>query len=368
MPTYSIQALNDVLCAAKTGWQQSRSCQVILGNEASDLDSMASSIAYAWLLADDCASKQETALPVMNIPRDDFKLRTEAVYLFGEVGIEVANLMFLDEINLDDLRNQQQLKLVLIDHNKLAPSQEALADVVDEIIDHHKDSKLYPHVTKRTIEPVGSTATLIADRIIERKRAIDDKGLAMLLLGTILLDTVKLSPNRTTARDEGVVRKLLEVVDAAKDALFEKLQAEKFKTEDLSTYDLLRKDFKQWQAGRTRYGISSVPISVGDWLAKDDDLEGGFRDYAESRKLDVLLTMHFYEDTEFRRELGVFSQEQASSERRIGAMVASDLQLEPIAPTGQQVDESGHLSFFKQQNTKISRKKLQPVLNDLFAG
>ncbi len=79
----SIQALNDFLHAAKASLEMSRSVRVILGNEASDLDSMASSVAYAYLLSNDRVSPEETVLPVMNIPRDDFRLRTEAVYLFN---------------------------------------------------------------------------------------------------------------------------------------------------------------------------------------------------------------------------------------------------------------------------------------------
>ena len=364
----SIQALNDFLHAAKASLEMSRSVRVILGNQASDLDSMASSVAYAYLLSNDRVSPEETVLPVMNIPRADFRLRTEAVYLFNEVCIDASTFIFLDEIDLGGLRKNKHVKLVLIDHNKLAKSQEALANLVDEIIDHHKDDNLYPQVTKRTIEPVGSTATLIAERIIDRKAQLLDEGLATLLLGTILLDTANLDPSRAKPKDEAMVNNLSQVAVISRNALFAKVQFEKFNPGPLDTRDLLRKDYKEGQAGTIKYGISSVPISVSQWSAKDDKLAEGFRAYGASRNLDVLLTMHFYEDTEFRRELGLFSLKQELSEQIVSALSDADLQLDPISLTDQKLIKDLGISFFSQRNTKISRRILEPVLNALLTG
>jgi hypothetical protein len=59
------------------------------GNEASDLDSMVSSCLLAFLrsldpLPSSAASSTEIYVPVMNIPRQDLSLRTEAVWLFAK--------------------------------------------------------------------------------------------------------------------------------------------------------------------------------------------------------------------------------------------------------------------------------------------
>ena len=363
----SIETLNNALGAARANLNRDYLVRVVMGNEASDLDSMASSIAYGYLLSQDSLPGGEIVLPVMNIPRDDFKLRTEAVYLFKEVGIDISRLVFLDEINLGALRDRKLIKLVLIDHNKLAKSQEPLADAVDEIIDHHVAENLYPYVTKRAICPgLGSTATLIAERIINRKRELLDEGLATLLLGTILLDTANLSPNRTKSKDEEMVKYLSDVVVVSRDTLFEKVNSEKFNASGLSTYDLLRKDYKEGDAGRVKYGISSVPISVRDWFGKDPNLGEGFLGYADAKKVDLLLTMHFYEDPEFRRELGIFSKNQALREKTTSALTNTDLQLEPMAPSAQPGGKDTQVFFFKQLNTKIARKNLQPILDDIF--
>ncbi len=50
---------------------------VVIGNEAADLDSMASSLAYGYLLS--LQDPRISVLPIMPIPRVDFALRTEAV-------------------------------------------------------------------------------------------------------------------------------------------------------------------------------------------------------------------------------------------------------------------------------------------------
>ena len=78
---------------------QGRSARAVLGDEAADLDSMASPVAYAWLLARENGGP--ITVPVMNIPRADFQLRSEAAWLFAEAGVQVDNLVFLDEIDLD---------------------------------------------------------------------------------------------------------------------------------------------------------------------------------------------------------------------------------------------------------------------------
>ena len=368
MTTTSIEALNEFLRNTKSALTGGAPVRVILGNEASDLDSMASSIAYAYLLSQAGTADTEVVLPVMNIPRSDFKLRTEADYLFREVGIDVSDLVFLDEIDLNALQDENRLKLVLIDHNRLAKSQQGLAENVDGILDHHVDEGLYPNVTRRIIEPVGSSATLIAEQILHQQSDLLDSGLADLLLGTILLDTANLDPSRTDTKDEALVSRLSALVDTPKDTLFSKIQYEKFNAGSLSTFDLLRKDYKEWHAGKIKYGISSVPLSVEAWIAKDDKLVEGFRNYAEARALNVLLAMNFYDKPRFSRQLVIYSDNDALHKEIVATFNNADVQLEPIEQYVRHADNAQTLLFFTQHNIRMSRKKLQPLLENLFGG
>jgi exopolyphosphatase len=339
----------------------------VIGNEASDLDSMATSVAYAYFLSRTKKKAGELYLPVINIPRVDFKLRTEAVYLFEKTGINIENLIFIDQISLAALLDRGSLKLILIDHNKLASSQEKFEGAVEEIVDHHKDEGLYTPSEGRTIEPVGSAATLVAEKMINLNTEPPDPAIAELLLGTILLDTVNLDPQaqRVTPKDETVARRLFEITGADQNELFSKLQAEKFNTSALDTPDLLRKDYKEWQLGAVKLGISSVLLPVKEWLNKDPDIVEEFFKYAQSRKLDILLAMNAYTDPEFKRELVVFSADDQLKKKTVSFLLDSKIGLKKI-DAGIVKGTEKNIAFFCQGDLSKSRKKLQPLLNEYF--
>ena len=76
--------------------------------------------------------------------------------------------------------------------------------------DHHKDATPALAAYKKTIEQVGSCATLIAERLIDAQAPAFDTQTAGLLIATILLDTINLEPEagRMTSKDVEVVDRL----------------------------------------------------------------------------------------------------------------------------------------------------------------
>ena len=337
---------------------------VVMGNEAADLDSMASAITYAWYLS--LTRPESRTIPLINIPRADFKLRTEAVYLFEEAGIGTDSLLFNDDINLDSLADPGTCNLFLVDHNKIAAAQSGLNGFVKEVLDHHADEKSYPETADTDIRPVGSTATLVGERFLENRREAIDKPLATLLLGTILLDTVNLDPEaqRVTPEDNAVAGHLMELTGLDQKTLFDRLQFEKFNVSALGSYDLLRKDYKEWTLGKVKCGISSVLMSAEEWLKKDPQILAAFTAYQQERDLDILLAMGAYTDPDFRRNLAVFVPATALRKTLLDFLEDSDLALE-LMPTDHP-EESG-LIFYSQGNLGVSRKKLQPLLTRLFS-
>jgi len=361
-----IESLNTYLAEKKRILDSEQILHFVLGNEASDLDSMASSVMYAYYAGQVLSNeKDHVFLPLINIPRADFKLRTVAVYLFHATGIELGNLIFTDEIDLDRLQETNRLRLTLVDHNKLAPSQSRHQNVVEAILDHHEDVGLYPWVESRAIEPVGSTASLIAEQIIQHKPNLIDEGTGKLLLGTILLDTINLDPaaKRVTRKDEKIAALLLTQTGAEQKALFDKLQSEKFNVSSLETYDLLRKDYKEWQMGSIKCGIGSVLIPLKAWIEKDRDIAAGFVFFLKERGLDLLLAMSAYTDPEFHRDLAVCSPDQSLIEKVVAHLETKGLGLKSI--DSKESKEKRNISFFVQGNLSISRKKLQPILREL---
>ncbi len=356
--------LRSYLRSAKSEINSAATVHCVVGNEAADLDSMASAVLYAYFRNETRRSETELYLPVISIQRDDFKLRTEAVYLFAEAGLGQELLIFAEDIDLKALYTSGRLALTLVDHNKPTGAYAEYQDVVRGVLDHHADEELFTDAEVRVIEPVGSAATLVAEQMLAEKPELLDSGAVTLLLGTVLLDTVNLDPaaERVTPKDEEVAEKLLERSALKQQELFDAVQREKFNVSALSSADLLRKDYKEWKLGAYQVGISSVLLSISDWLSKDAALSESLARYAESRKLDLLLAMNAYTAPEFTRELVVYCPDEALRKQVLAFLNDSNLELTPIE--SQQVDDA--TALFAQGNLGMSRKKLQPVLAEFF--
>lgn len=338
----------------------------VTGNEAADLDSMASAVVYAWLRSREAGSS--VCVPLIPIPREDFRLRTEAVYLFKEAGVSEQDLLFLEDVDLAALKARSALQLVLVDHNKPSKAMAAYADCVTGVIDHHQDEGLFAAASPRLVEPVGSCMTLVAGLALASAPAAIDRSLAVLMTGTVLLDTVNLDPQagRVTPKDAALVAAVLGHTVMEQKALFDRLQTEKFNVADLSTADLLRKDYKEYVAGSLRYGMSSVLLSIADWKKKDKGLAKALAAYASERKLQVLVVMNAYTEPRFTRELVVYSADAGLFSKLSAWLAASDLGL--AAVPGPADAPASAYGWYAQANESYSRKKLQPPLQDALAG
>ena len=95
-------------------------------------------------------AKQTAVVPVFNIPRQDFCLRTEAVFLFKQFHLDHDFFTFIEDIELETLMETKKLKLTLVDHNVLAQAQKyletAVIEILGECVSKHYRSALYKHV------------------------------------------------------------------------------------------------------------------------------------------------------------------------------------------------------------------------------
>jgi len=363
----SSHKLNQYLIEAKTNINCKSIDYLVLGNEAADLDSMASAMVFAYLMASRKSDK--TIVPVMPIPRADFKLRTEAVYVFDQAGIELKNLVFIDDVDIEKVM-KRVTGLVLVDHNKLSGSWEQYEDKVAIMLDHHRDENLYPHAVKKRIEPVGSTTTLVGEELIAQNPDLIDGHLALLLWGTILLDTVNLDPSagRVTPKDEQIAGTLMKSCSLGQDAYFDKVQEAKFNTADLGTFDLLRKDYKEFKFGNISCGIASALLPLIRWGKKDTELCLGFKSYVQRRNLDLLFSMNAYTDPGFNRDLAIYCKEADLHDKLIEFLQEKGLDLAPIRLKDQKPCRKGKISFHRQGNLGISRKKFSPLLDAYYGS
>ena len=390
-----------------------------------DLDSFASALLYAYLSSPGpTQSQQSTILPILPIPRADLNLRPEFIYLLRELKIPKQDLIFIDDIPTPILTGaggstSAKNEVVLVDHNTL---QEKVFPptrmVVRGVIDHHKDERKYLDADPRIIEVSGSCASLVTNwgnsKWGDWGSGPGVKEAAKLALAPILIDTGNMKM-RVTPHDRSAV-KFLEsklggggvgvIGDGEGEAsakqpwnsnnFFLKLSEAKSSLDSLSTYDILRKDFKSFTTtcppdtnqdtpGRITptltLGISSVvkPLSylTSSSRGGPEAFLSALSRFAQERNLDVAAVMPSFTNEAtggFSRELLVWEiSEEAHraeymkqfvkwAESKEGAMGLQPLGAEEGAEEGLRglEDGEGRRRVWSQGNTAMSRKQVAP--------
>ena len=108
-----------------------------------------------------------------------------------------------------DALHPPRLRIILVDHNEMGQALGALneADLL-EVLDHHRLGNPSTHTPiKFTIDVVGSTCTLVSERINEAGLSAPPK-LAGLLLAGLISDTLLLTSPTTTSRDHEASERL----------------------------------------------------------------------------------------------------------------------------------------------------------------
>jgi manganese-dependent inorganic pyrophosphatase len=108
-----------------------------------------------------------------------------------------------------DILNPPRVQVVLVDHNEREQAVGALEEAeLLEIIDHHRLGNPFTRAPIRfTTEVVGSTSTIIAERILEAGLSAPPK-IAGLLLAGIFSDTLHFTSPTTTDRDIRAVERI----------------------------------------------------------------------------------------------------------------------------------------------------------------
>uniref|UniRef100_UPI00398ED72A exopolyphosphatase PRUNE1 n=1 Tax=Pristiophorus japonicus TaxID=55135 RepID=UPI00398ED72A len=343
---------------------------VVLGNEACDLDSMISAIAFAYFLAKTSPEQKTAFVPVLNILRSDFPLRGECTFLLQETQVAEALLIFRDEIDLHELHSLDRLTLTLVDHNVLPRGDAALEEVVTEVIDHRPVERPFTPGCVVTAEPMGSCATLVTERIIQRAPDILDKQLAYILRSTIVLDCINMAPEagKVTPKDTEYVAVLeSRFCDLPPRATaFESLQKAKFDVSGLTTEQMLRKDLKVVSSGELRLAISAVYMKLEELLARPR-LKQEFEEFCRARGYGVLIamTISFSQKNEPFRQLAVYSPRGDLRElvsRGLEDVEVPSLRLAPMYSPCPEIDA------YHQGNQLASRKKVLPIVAALLAA
>lgn len=169
-----------------------------------------------------------------------------------------------------DALHPPRLRIVMVDHNEAGQALGALDEAeVIEILDHHRLGNQPTRVPiKFTVDPVGSTCTLVSERIDEAGFSAPPE-IAGLLLSGLISDTLLLTSPTTTDRDQAAANRL---------ARWAFIGGAPLEGETLESYgrqlleagvdltvrkpiEIVGADFKRYEAGGLRFGIGQVEIT-----------------------------------------------------------------------------------------------------------
>ncbi len=208
----------------------------VVGHKSPDTDTVVSAIVYAKIKG--------------YIPVTQGAINEETAFVLDKFGVPAPG----------DLGSAEGKKLVLVDHNEASQAPDNLdkAQIV-EIIDHHKMNFNYPDPIAIHVEPVGSTATILAK--LYQDKVAKDKQMAGLLLGALLSDTVIFKSPTTTEEDKKVASRLAEVAGIADiEAFGINVKKAKANIADKPIKDVVMADFKNFDFGGKKVGIGQTEV------------------------------------------------------------------------------------------------------------
>ena len=270
--------------------------------------------------------KKSPTVALIQTSREDLKLRPENIFAFSLASLspDHSELLCIDDI--PSLTPFPSNNFALVDHNRLLSrySEKNGDTKVVAVLDHHVDEGLYKDTAdpRIIIVPTGSATSIVATHI--QSNIADGgedvpQGVATLLLCGILVDTGALKPGgkaeqldqdaaafllpRSTFALSGQIKKqsvtdpahLYEIpsLQRVSQELFDK----KSDVGDLSTRDLLRRDYKEydlksnWTPNKraVRVGLSTVPIGLKSWLPREGaEFWSSADKYMDEHGLDIL--------------------------------------------------------------------------------
>ncbi|KAL1517066.1 hypothetical protein ABEB36_000879 [Hypothenemus hampei] len=344
--------------------QSPTNVHIVLGNEACDLDSTIACLVFGYFL-----SKQHCnsiILPVLNVSREDFLIRTENIFVLKEAEIPLSELIFRDEINLQTIIFKYPVQVTLVDHHILAKNDSLLAPFVCQIYDHRPVDESFQwdtHKVQIIIEQVGSCCTLIAQDIFKADKSILPRPLAYLIYQTIVFDTIALKPenHKVTPLDLEIAT-LLECeygFTSDRQQLFDVLWQAHNDVSSLTPDQLLQKDLKIFE----KVYIPGLPMLVEEYLK----LKGSFESvesFAEKYEAVCLLLVGLKaSDGRVQRDFAVFTRnrEGKSFEDSLLRILKSNENYDFMMEERKTVYED-KITLFHTHNTKLSRKQLFPLI------
>jgi exopolyphosphatase len=268
---------------------------ICVGNEAADLDSIMSALSIAYVqenMQRKGIDADRIYVPVVAVPRNILKLRSEAEILLDMVGVTSDDLICMEDLDIVALSESSRLhSFILTDHNKLSKDVTNLLinnndeyNNVEMIFDHHKDLNAYPNVKGDKYRRIafdevtnkataGSACTLISEYITELTQDPENntnfQDISILLQGVICIDTQNMSSMSVgTERDQIALNNLKQYISNKVDRnhCFNLLRNAKYNSsfwESLTSKECFFIDYKSFLQ---RNGTKDIDVGVASIL------------------------------------------------------------------------------------------------------
>lgn len=212
---------------------------IVIGHINPDLDSIISAIVLAEFL-----NKKEKTNNYES--KSAGKLNKETNFILDYFGYKKPQI-------IKDLSGK---RVFLVDHGEYEQSAFGIekAEIVG-VVDHHKMGGL------KTSSPIfyrseilGSTSTILSKMFLENNIALTKKQAGLLLSG-IISDTLKFTSPTSTKEDKTIANTLVEISKENLKELSDKIFEIKSDISDISIEELIKRDYKEFKAGKTNFAI-----------------------------------------------------------------------------------------------------------------
>ena len=351
---------------------------ICLGNVSCDMDSAVGAILLAYYLTskneycNDYGNYEIFWVPVINCPREELMARIDISYHFKNFGIDTNNLIFIDDLDISHYSKNNLLSLALMDHNKLDYSQQHWDNSVVMIVDHHVDLKAHPNADK-TLAFCGSACSLPINMIFKDKlEDILTKDLCKFFSAAILLDTENFKPSlkntKWSAIDEEAFQNINRVIFSSYYNELIGLKTDRKANIELGLDLILKKDYKNYVWGDNKVaGISVCFTTFHDIMTHFgvETLKIKLNERMEKLNLNIhlIITQTYLKTGEAFREIMIFDKDLERLEKVSNLFEKNcPYSLSKKKFTGLK----GNFSFFYFKDESVSRKKVEPIFQEIF--
>ncbi|CAH2350544.1 exopolyphosphatase [[Candida] railenensis] len=388
----------------------------VTGNQSADLDSVISAISYSYFT--NLKDSSEHVIPLINIPREDLRLRRDIVSVLKAHSINEDLLYFVEDFSQLIKRSKAPSQLILVDHcnlqgDEVTDAYNAKLLKIVAIIDHHADEQIALDANPRIIQVNGSCSSLVFNywynQIGKPTSFYTNNDVISLLLAPLLIDTTNMTA-KVENEDTIAFKKYGEILLSTDNTSFNILKAyalpgaepqvefdifesfykqvktQKKNIEGFSMKDFLRKDYKQFEfhsktSGSTsRIGFSSLskPFS---WILKNYTKAEIIKACTELRS-DNNLDVNVMTTSYTRKDNGLYAREFAycynstNSNAELYAKLPEfctvlDLHSDDLYSVSAEdlsalntFQSNEVLILFNQHNTQASRKQVVPAVKE----